>query len=161
MILDIKQEAYFPFTFKLMGVLLFLFAVLQWVAELPFVVKILITLIAPLLGLAMITTRYGLRIDVDKGEYTVYTWLLGMKTGRAMPFKYIEKIYINEVTESATVTARSGLASDVHKKVYKAFMKLDTGEKVHLDTDRRLERLEARVSDYETALNSLIVPNGK
>ncbi len=159
MALDIKQESSFPFTFKLMGGLLVLFAVLQWVAEFPMATKVLITVFVPLLGLAMITTRYGLMIDVDKREYTVYTWILGMKTGRPIPFKYIEKIYINEVTESATVTARSGLSSDVYKKVYKAFMKLDKGGKIHLDTDRRLERIEARVSEYKTALNSLIITN--
>ena len=151
-IVDIKQESYFPFTFKLFGMVLFIFGLAIWTQNLPVIAKWLIMVGSYLSGLLMITTRYGLRFDAEKRTYFPYLWLLGWKSGKEQSYNQIEKIFINEVTKSATVQTRTGGSYNSKSKVFKAFMKLDTGEKIHLDTDKRKERLEKRVTDYERIL---------
>ena len=65
--IDIKQEAYFPFTFKLFGLILFAFGLLIWTQrELYFIAKLRGMITSFALGGAIVTARYGLLIDPVK-----------------------------------------------------------------------------------------------
>ena len=108
-----------------------------------------------ILGLILITAHYRLRISIDPVEYHLYIWLLGFKTSKPVKFNSIEKIYTNEVTEENTLTGRSGVSIDVRKHVLKAYAKLDNGEKLHLDTDRKKERLDKRLAEYREFLKPI------
>lgn len=150
---DIKQEAYFPYTFRIFGLILLAFGVLVWTQhELHDLVKWLVTIGSWALGLSMASARYGLWVDPEIRKFCVYVNILGWKSGKPINYEHIESIFINEVTESATVQSRAGSVYDFNKKVHKAFMKLDDGEKIHMDTDKKAERLKERVESYRQAL---------
>jgi len=156
--LDIPQESYFPFTWKILGALLIPVALIVLSLNTALILKVFLSLLLTALGLMMISTRYGLRVDLDKRTYVVYTWLLGFRIGKPESFQYIEKYYINSVKEQAILNARSGLSSTISKEVFKAYMKLDTGEKIHLDTHRDRSILEAKLDVYKRITRDLYEP---
>ena len=141
---NIPQESYFPFTWKILGALLIPVALILLSLDMSLVLRVFLSLLLITLGLMMISTRYGLKVDIEKKTYVVYTWLLGFRIGNPVPFQNIQKYYINSVKEQATVSARSGLSSTISKEVFKAYMKLDTGDKIHLDTHRNKKILESQ-----------------
>ena len=151
--LDIRQEAYFPFTFKLFAMILFAFGLVIWTQrEWHVLVKVLIMIGSYGLGGAIFTARYGLIIDPMKKTLKEYVQVLFWKNGKEVPYGTIEKIFINEVTEAATLQTRTGSVHDVKTKVHKAFLKLDNDEKIQLDRDKKRERLEERVRTYRNKL---------
>ncbi|MDW3192202.1 MAG: hypothetical protein R8G66_07550 [Cytophagales bacterium] len=151
--IDIKQEAYFPFTFKLFGMILFAFGLLIWTQrEWHFIVKALGMVVSYALGGSIVTARYGLLIDPLKKTIKEYVQVLFWKSGEEKTYGAIEKIFINEVTEAATFQTRTGSVHDVKNKAYKAFLKLDDDEKIQLDRDIKRDRLEERVQNYRDML---------
>lgn len=151
--LNIKQESYFPFTFKLFGLILFAFGLLIWTQrEWVFFAKLLSMIASFALGGAILTARHGLLIDPIERTLLEYIQVLFWKIGSSKPYEAIEKIFINEVTEAATFQTRTGSVHDVKNIVYKAFLKLDDGEKVQLDRDKKRDRLENRVQNYRDSL---------
>ncbi|MEM9326217.1 MAG: hypothetical protein AAGA85_11195 [Bacteroidota bacterium] len=154
--LDIKQEAYFPFTFKIFGVLLIFGCFLVSVTQISWLLKSLLIPILFLLGLAVIFARYGLKVSLKEKTYLIYVGILGLKFGKPTPFNCIQYFFINEVTEKAVVTAMSGRASEVSKKTHKLFMKLDDEEKIHVDTHKDRQALETKLAEYKKVLNDLI-----
>lgn len=151
--IDIKQEAYFPFTFRIFGLILLLFGLLIWTqVHLSVWVRWLITTGSWAIGICMAVARYGLWVDPESKHFCVYVNILGWKSGKPVPYGSIESIFMNEVTETTTVQSRAGSVYDARNKVHKAFMKLDNGEKIHMDTDKKPERLLERVVSYRKAL---------
>jgi len=162
-IIEIKQETYLPYSFKLVGLTISLMSLVfigviitssgrfDWLVAL----KILGLIVLVISGLMLLTAHYRLLIDPRKRKYHVYVWLLGFKSGRPETFKSIEKIFINGVKLSSRKTSYSGRIVDYKDYVYKAFMKLDNGEKIHLDTDHDKEKLDARVNGYIKQLGNL------
>jgi hypothetical protein len=150
-VLDIKQEHYFPFTFRILGVILMSSGPLIYISQPHTTIYWLMIVLLPILGLVLLTSRYGLIIDINHKSYKVYSWWLGHKSGKSESFAYIEKFYINEVTEAMTMNTRTGAQYDIKKRQHMAFMKLDHGEKVHVDTDTSYEALKERVAKYTTA----------
>lgn len=151
--IDIKQEAYFPFTFKLFSLILFAFGLLIWTQrEWHFMAKLLIMIASYGLGSSIFTARYGLTIDPIGKSIHEYTQILFWKTGKVKPYDIIEKIFINEVTESSRFQTRTGTVHDVKNKAYKAFIKLNNDDKIQLDRDKTRGRLEDRVRNYRELL---------
>lgn len=157
--LDIKQESYFTYHFKIFGGILILGCFLILVTQELNVWKVLLSAIFFGSGLLMTTSYYGLKINVEQRTYTIYTWILGFKTGTPERFNYIEKFYLNEVSNDAVLTSRAGLQYDIRNKVFKIFMKLDNGEKIHVDTDKNRERLKSRMNEYIQFTKSIQIPS--
>lgn len=111
-----------------------------------------------ILGMAIAFSHYRLSIHPENKTYRVYVKVLGMKSGKPSSFKYIEKIYINPVKVSTTMNSYAGRRHDHQEVIYKAFMKMDTGEKIHMDTDTNEDRLSQRVNSYITALKNVYRP---
>jgi hypothetical protein len=155
-ILDIKQEHFFPLHFRFFGILVLISGVIVWTSNQTSILVILVAITCILLGILIITARYGLLINASKRTYQVYTWLLGIKSGKINSFTSIEKIFINDVKEGSTMTSWAGQRLTVSEKVYKAFVKLDNGEKIHLDTDKNQDRLQERVNSYIQCLKDVI-----
>jgi hypothetical protein len=153
--IDIKQEAYFPLQFKFFGALIAFGGLVLPNIQNFHIFSILLGLVMLIVGLAMMTTRYGLKIDPDTRSYTIYTWLLGFRIGKPVPFQKIERFYINQSTESMQMTTRGNQVFDIDKQVFKAFMKIDNGDKIHVDTDKSRDRLESRIQDYQKSLADL------
>ena len=159
--IDIKQESYFPLNFKIFGGIIIFGSLLFSISsnfESVTVLKLIISLAFICLGIFLISARYGLKINIENNSYTVYTYILGFKAGQPTMFNYIEKFYINQVTEKALATTRTGAKFDVKNTIFKAFIKLDNGEKIHLDTDNSEIALEKRVADYRKSLKSIYKP---
>lgn len=151
--IDIRQEAYFPFTFKLFGLILFAFGLLIWTQrEWHLIVKILTMFGSFSLGGAIISARYGLIIDPIEKTLLEYVQVLFWRTGKPRAYGSIEKIFINEVTEAAKFQTRTGSVHNVKNQVYKAYIKLDNDEKVQLDKDKKRDRLEERIQNYREEL---------
>lgn len=156
-ILDIKQEYYFPFNFKIFGLILMLGTVLSFTIGGISIVKLILLAIFTLLTRIMFTTRYGLLVDVEKSAYMVYTLFLGHKKGKIIKINSIEKLFINEVTSTKSVVRyTTGVPRKFKNQEYKAFMKLDNGIKIHLDTDRSREKLQERVDQYALVLRPVL-----
>lgn len=151
--LDIKQEAYFPFTFKLFGLILFAFGLLVWTQREWHLIAKVLTMIASFgVGGAILTARYGVLIDPIEKTILEYIQVLFWESGKAKSYDKIEKIFINEVTEAATFQTRTGSVHDVKNNVYKAFLKFDDGENIQLDRDKNRDRLKQRVQNYREIL---------
>ncbi|MEO1256660.1 MAG: hypothetical protein AAFY41_17475, partial [Bacteroidota bacterium] len=117
-VLDIKQEYYCPITFRLFGFGLIVggLTYLVPISGTFELVNLLIGIVLFIIGLILATTKYGLQINTNDSTYTVYVWLLGIKTGKPSKFGYIEKFYINPVTETASISNFSGARSDHTKQ---------------------------------------------
>ncbi len=162
--IDIKQEPLLPFSFRIaeygiiaFGAMLSASAIIMS-AQHPIFPSILIGFGLLLFGAVLATSHYRLEIDVSKKSYNVYTWVLWMKVGKPEYFQYVSKIYVNSVKEKATFMARSGLSHSVKTNLFKAFMKLDDGEKIHIDTDKDQSKLEGRIDQLITELGELYRP---
>ncbi len=151
--IDVKQEAYFPFTFKFFAVILLVFGILTWTQhEWHFIIKCLTMVVSFGLGSAILTARYGLWVDPQKKIFKEYLQVLFWKTGEIKSYQGIEKIFINEVVERATMQTRTGSMHDVKNTVYKAFLKLNDDRKIQLDRDKKRGQLEHRVQHYREYL---------
>ncbi len=151
MTLDIKQEYYFPFTFRLFGLVLITLGVFIWTQPMAPYLKSVITIFSWCLAALLITMRYGLWIDSSSKQYKIYLWVLGIKKGKTATYVELEKIYINEVREAASFQTRTS-SYIANTTIFKAFLKLEDETKIHLDSDRKREKLEERVEHYRDAL---------
>ncbi len=163
--INIKQEYLLPFHVRILGFFLLIFGVAGTAVSIYLLVSSgtydRLIWIAPLLGIIgafIFYSHYRLLIDLKNKTYTVVTKMPGINAGKPEEFSHITKIYINQVKETTTYTTRSALRYDSTQQLYKAFMKLDNGEKVHMDTDKSQEDLEARVDQYIKALGDIYQP---
>jgi hypothetical protein len=158
MVIDIKQEALVPTSFKFFGFLLMIGGLIAFrfygdIGILIFRNVLGIGLIS--LGIFLATAYYGLRIDIDSRTYTVYTFAFGMKFGKPVKFGNITNFYINRVSTSSKMTSYGGHRHATEAYSYKAFMKLDNGDKVHMDTDLAEARLEEKLEAYKQKLKAI------
>lgn len=174
LMIDIRQEPYLPFSFRIFSfivlafggkILLGPFTLLidarfsDAIANAPsYLFILLVGLFFIILGLIMLTAHYRLQINTSQKTYRNYVWLLGLSSGKSIKFDHVTKIFINQVNEKSIFTSRAGLRYDIRKKVYKAFMKLDNGAKIHLDTPKSETKLRSRIYSYITKLNGLYNP---
>ena len=154
--LHIKQEAIAPFGFKLFGSLMVFMGItviygqVQLMSSQAFVKPILFLLVGAIIiggGLILITARFGFELDPKEKKYRIYTWLLGWRIGRYQQYLKIKHVYIKEVK------LRIGGSSAIDGTLFKAFIKFDDGEPLHLDTDKEEKQLKSRVEGYKKTLN--------
>jgi len=165
-IINIKQEYLLPFHIRIFGILLVVFGLLGFGISLLILVNegkqdwlIWLSPLLFILATFITFTHYRLIIDPDHRTYTVLTRMPLIKSGQPEQFNHISNIYINPVKETTTYTTRSAMRYDSTKQLYKAFMKLDNGEKIHLDTDSDEQKLEGRVDKYIEALGGVYQPS--
>ena len=164
-IIDIRQEYLVPFHIRFFGLLLLVLGILgfsislvvlissgssDWLlwASLPFAV----------LGAFLFYSHYRMQIDILNRSYTIVTRMPFLKSGKPVQFNFITNIFVNAVKETTTYTTRSALRYDITHQLYKAFIKFDNGEKVHVDTDKDKSKLEGRVNEYIHILGDLYQP---
>jgi RNase P/RNase MRP subunit p29 len=134
--------------FRLFGGVLVLAGPLTYLSQPHIIPYYFLIVILLLVGFSMIFLRYGLRINVEDRKYQIYTQCFGLRFGRFESFGYIEKYFINEVNCTTVMTTGAGIRHNIRKSAFKAYMKLDNGEKVHVDTDRNYEKLKSRIENY-------------
>ena len=163
--LTIKQEPLLPGGFRFFGLLLMFIggslSVIQFkmlINEFEFlgILLIIVGIALVLGGLLLLTAHYRLTIDPLNKTYHIYPWLLGYVPGNPDSFNSIDKIYINHVKRGQNNHSLTGKVSTTHTSLYKAFILLDDGEKIHLDTDSNLEKLELKVDGYKQQLKKVL-----
>ncbi len=160
--LNIRQEYILPLPFRVFGFFLVLIGLgasgttgFNWIAGNSFSWWIPGGVLAALLGGAIAFSHYRLEIKTDIRTIDVYVWILGFHHGSPSPFQYIDRIYINRVLQSTRMSSYTGHPSEMKEYLYKAYLKLDDGEKIHMDTDNNEEVLMQRVKNYVAQLGKL------
>jgi hypothetical protein len=153
--LDIRQEHLLPFHIRVLGFFLMFFGILGVGMSIYLLVLfgqsdwlLWLSPIFAIIGTFLFFSHYRLEIDIEQKTYTIVTKMPFIRSGNPEAFDYISKIYINPVKEVTTFTSRAAQRYDTSKQLYKAFMKLDNGEKIHMDTDSDESKLKRRVDHY-------------
>lgn len=153
--IDIKQEHLLPFHIRILGFFLMFFGILGFGMSLFLLIRygqsdwlLWLSPLFAVIGVFLFFSHYRLEIDPSAKTYTIVTKMPFIRSGKPEAFNYISKIYINPVKEITTFTSRAAQRYDTSKQLYKAFMKLDNGDKIHMDTDTNEQKLEGRVDGY-------------
>lgn len=161
-ILDIRQEYILPIPFRVFGFFLVLIGLgasasfgFSWFSGGAFSWWVPAGIILAVLGGAIAFSHYRLAIDTGVKTVNVYVWVLGFHQGSPTSFECIDLIFVNRVLQSTRMSSYTGHPSELKEFLYKAFIRLDTGEKIHLDSDKNEEVLEGRLKKYVNQLGSL------
>lgn len=112
-----------------------------------------------LVGVLFMTTRYGIQIDPAARRYREYIKILGLHSGAWKLYDSIEKVFVNPVKSSQTMTTRGNYRTEIVTNEYMAFLKFGNGTRVELDEDSNKEKLLARLTRYNTVLQTTIADN--
>lgn len=93
-------------------------------------------------------------IIVDEDRKTLFdgVWTMGHKLGKVISYGSIEKIFINRVKTKQTMYSLSNKQNIVANHEYKAFLKLDNGEKYYLFSHPLEETAEEKVTKIREKL---------
>ena len=158
-VLDIRQEYLLPqpfrifgFTLMVLGAGLIIQGTLLLISSQAFSWGYPGGLSLLIIGALISLTHYRLSIDPVKKTFLEYTWVLGAKKGDERSYNSIERIYVNRVLQSTRMSSFTGHPRELKEYLYKAFLKLDNGDKIHLDSDTDETKLLNRVQEYERYL---------
>jgi len=156
--IDISHDYCLPKQFRFFGVAVVVFAIVFVAGHLSLPGKT-ISLVSVIAGLLMLTARYGLLLNAKERRYKEYVHLLSYKKGQWLSYAGIEKIFVNKLKISEIVVSRTGARFDAKSQIFQAYLKLDDGTKVELDSDSNRERLVARLNRYNRVLQTTIQDN--
>lgn len=122
---------YLGLLFAMIGVIFFLFEI--WVS----LVLIFVSILA-------FTTVQKLSIVKEHGYYHTYTWLLGIKIGRKIPFQSIDYLLINKNTYVQRIRVRGG-GSVTEYDMYKGYIVFDHDIKVFIGESKKKSKIEKRM----------------
>lgn len=93
-------------------------------------------------------------IIVDEEHKTIFdgVWTMGKKLGKPLKYHSIEKIFINKVKTKQTMYSLSNQANVVANHEYRAYLKLDNGDKYFLFSHPLKERAEEKVTKIREKL---------
>ncbi len=91
-------------------------------------------------------------IDMNKKEIFDGVWTMGKRLGKPTPFNEIEKIFINKVKTKKTMYSISNQQNIVTNHEFRAYLKLDNGEKLFLISHPIEDTLEEKVTKIRKKL---------
>jgi hypothetical protein len=132
---------------KLIGFLLLIFGV-------PLLFVNWLSIIVVLIGIFIVTTRYGLKIDSENKKYQDYLQIAGLKTGEEKEYEQIEKLFITAGKKTTKMQLR-GHASYLNQLEYNGFIKFSEDDKVHLisSKDKKVVMGLLKLFSDELAIN--------
>ena len=111
----------------------------------PEYLAIILTIICSMMVPAIWFAANIITIDMEKKEIHDGVWTLGRKFGRSVKFNSIDKFFINKVKTKQTMYSLSNNQNISTNSEYKAFVKLDNGDKYFLFShpleERAMEKL--------------------
>lgn len=123
----------------------------------------LAVLIAVFLTILLIPTwfsKYVLEIDTESRSYANLIQILSYSSGKRIAFGAVEKIFINECRVAQTIHRYSTGAPATFRNVeYRAFLKLENGDKIFLLRKREADKLKKHLEDLANSLQTEIVEN--
>ena len=147
-IIDIKTGNLFPWPFQVLAVILSLIGLSVIAGQL--------VLGLCLLGASMfVFSGYsGIEIDKANGSYREYLSFLFLKSGKKIKYGAIEKIFINSSKVKQQMhtahTSHSSIFTDIE---FNGYLKLENGDKIHLLTKRKKEKLVLELNKIALFLN--------
>ena len=93
-------------------------------------------------------------IIINEEKKTIFdgTWTMGHKFGKPIKYESIEKIFINRVKTKQTMYSLSNRQNVVTNHEYRAYLKLESGEKFYLLSHPIEEKIEEKVTKIREKL---------
>ncbi|WP_436515238.1 hypothetical protein [Ekhidna sp. To15] len=91
-------------------------------------------------------------INADKKTIFDGVWTMGRKLGKPVKYQAIEKIFINKVKTKQTMYSLSNQQNIIANHEYRAYLKLDNGDKYYLISHPLEERVEEKVTKIRKKL---------
>lgn len=158
-ILNIKHAFLLPYHFRIFGwvIILFGFLLPTTINNIPLL--LLASAGCILVGILFVTSRYGLKIDLDQKKYKEYVKVLGFSSGSWISYEAIEKIFINAVKSSQTMASRGNYRTEIVINEFAAYLKFADGSRIELDEDEDKAALITRLNRYNQLLQTSISDN--
>ena len=121
--------------------------------------KTAIYLIAIISNILVWFLHYRIEIDSDNNTFRTPLCLFNLCFGKKKRYQGIEKIFLNQVTISQGYTSqRSFVRATTSKKIYQAFLKFDSGEKIFIDSDTVHDKLLDRANEFAKSIGTIVQP---
>ena len=148
--LDFKTTRYFPGTFIFLGGLLV-------ICGLVALTKIIVLgLLLFLIAAFLLTTTYGLTINLEQKHYHDYLWVLGYKKGGWKSFECIDYFFIKQRNVTQTMHMKS-ITNTVHKPVYDGYLRFSEKNKIFIASFENKNKLLAKLEPMARQLDLEIV----
>lgn len=153
--LDIRNGTLFPWHFQLIAVLI-LVAGITLLLQKPAMGSVLVVAAGFILSAAD-----GTEIDLKKGKYREYqSFYFFIRGGKWKKFPGAEKVYINSARSTTRAyTAHTNHSSTFTNTEYNGYLKLTSGEKIHLINTTKKEKLTTTLRKVASFLNCPVQDN--
>ncbi len=141
----INQGRTVPLTFRLVGMVIVIVAVVFSMQIFSEVLAILLAMVLSLIVPMLWFSFQIITIDPSAQEIHYGTWLMGYKTGKPKKYHSLDKIFINRVKTSQTMYSRSNTSHTAKGVEYHAYLKFNEEEKIFLASDKDEKRLEDKM----------------
>jgi hypothetical protein len=113
------------------GILLFIIGLVV------FLKMVILSIFLMLIGLLIVLSNSGLKLDFEKSTFQEYNSFLFLKTGEKEHFNKIDLLYINKINISQQMNSPTMAQTHTTKYVqFAAYIKFDNGEKIHVLTEK-------------------------
>jgi len=109
-----------------------------------------------LLGVIIITTRYGVEINADEKSYKEYTWFLGFKKGKRIYYDNIQYVFLKPVKVSRTYNGRIQ-NSTITNTEFNGFLKFSEHEKIYVGSALKRKDVLNKIIPVATKLGISIL----
>lgn len=109
-----------------------------------------------LLGVVILTTHYGLEIDLGNKSYREYLWVLGAKSGEVKRFEQVHYVFIKKVKVSQTMNSRVS-STTIRKDQFDGYIKFSEDDKIHLRSEDKKGDLIKKVKEVSADLGVKII----
>lgn len=109
-----------------------------------------------LLAILILTTHYGLEIDLRNKSYREYTWVLGARNGETRRFAEIQYVFIKKIKVSQTINSQVN-STTIRKDQFEGYIKFSEDEKIHLRSEEKKEDLLSNVRKVSADLGVKII----
>ncbi|MEQ9301869.1 MAG: hypothetical protein RIF33_25035 [Cyclobacteriaceae bacterium] len=148
--IDFNTTRYFPGTFIFLGALLFVCGLVALTKS------VALGLLLFLISAFLLTTTYGMTIDMEQKRYHDYLWMLGYKKGKWHSFERVDYFFIKKRNASQTMHMKS-ITNTVHKPVYDGYLRFSEEDKVFIATYEKKSKLLAKLKRMAKQLEVEIV----
>lgn len=156
-VVKINKGKAIAFHIRLAGVIIAVAICMKTLTIQPQYLAIILTIICSMMVPAIWFASSIITIDMVKKEIHDGVWVLGRKFGRGSTFNNIDKFFINKVKTKQTMYSLSNNQNISTNSEYKAFVKLDNGDKYFLFSHPLEERAIEKLNRVKKKLGILDV----
>ena len=152
--MHISQGFVFPWHFRLFGILLLLGGLAAST------VNLILSLVMGVVGFTLISLRAGIFFDLENKSYQPFHSILGLKFGKKLLLKEIEKIYLNQNQERRKMySAHTATGHTSENTIYDGYLKFIDGEKVYLKSSKKKNAINLELKSLAQYLHVSFIDN--